>query len=167
MVVVTTRPPSAVALRADPDLSVPDAAIGDHIGILVAALIALALGIATVGSIGLGAATATQIVERTREIGVMRAIGATPRSVVGIFLGEGLVVGSASALAGIVFAIAMTSVLTGFLGRMAFASPPPLVISPSAIAAWWTLILALSAVASGLPAFRATRGSVRESLAAT
>src|SRR5712691_2156129 len=52
-----------------------------HVYILVFALIFMAMVMAVVGTLGLASAMSTSVIERTREFGVMRAIGATSRVV--------------------------------------------------------------------------------------
>ena len=61
--------------------------------ILTTMLLAMAALIATVGAIGLGGTLSINVLERRREIGVMRAIGASSPAIASIFLGEGLLLG--------------------------------------------------------------------------
>lgn len=140
-------------------------AVGDHVGILRAALVALALVVLLVGVIGLGASTATSIVERSRELGVLRAIGATRRFVVRSLVAEGAVVGVVSAALGVLLSLVFSLVLGGVLGRMTFGSPLPLVVSAGAMLGWTALVLVLGAGAAAIPARWALRSSTRELLA--
>lgn len=142
-------------------------AIGDHVGILVVALLALALAMASVGAIGLASSTATQIVERTREIGVLRAIGAAPSILVRLLVSEGIVIGALGGLVGVLLAAPLSMGVGVFLGTLSFGTPLPTIVSPAAIAGWMALVLLVSAIATAIPAWRATRTSVREALGAT
>ena len=67
-------------------------AIGDHVKILVNALIAMASILAIVGALGLGSAMGISVVERTREIGIMKTVGATPGRIVRLLVAEGLAI---------------------------------------------------------------------------
>lgn len=139
-------------------------AVGEHVGILVAALIALALMMMLVGALGLASATATQLVERTREIGVLRAIGATRSDVIRTVALEGALVGVASALAGLLLALPATAGLAELMGLLSFGTPLPFVLAPRAIAAWSLGVLVVSFLASSIPAWLATRTTVRDAL---
>src|SRR5581483_5563949 len=66
---------------------------GGHISILVFALLFLAALMAIVGLMGLLSALGTGVAERTREFGVMRAIGARTGQIQKIVVGEALSVG--------------------------------------------------------------------------
>jgi putative ABC transport system permease protein len=139
-------------------------AIGEHVGILVAALVALALMMMLVGALGLASSTATQLVERTREIGVLRAIGATRANVIATVVLEGALVGVASACLGVLCSLPATAGLARLMGSLSFGTPLPFVIAPGAIATWTLGVLAVSLLASALPGWVATRTTVRDAL---
>ena len=85
---------------------------------------AIVIGIATisliVGAVGLANTMYTSVVERTREIGIMKAIGAKNKDILWIFLIEsgllGLVGGIVGALIGLGAAIAVSSIASNALG---------------------------------------------------
>ncbi|MEO8552931.1 MAG: ABC transporter permease, partial [Kofleriaceae bacterium] len=60
--------------------------IDDHVALVVRAVIVMAMVLALVGLFGLGAATAIQIAERTRELGILKTIGASDAQILGIVL---------------------------------------------------------------------------------
>ncbi|MBK8017667.1 MAG: ABC transporter permease [Betaproteobacteria bacterium] len=64
---------------------------------------------------------AMAVVERTREIGTLRALGTLPAQIVRVFALEGWVLGSAGALAGVLVALATA----GFFAVAGFQMPPP------------------------------------------
>ena len=68
--------------------------IYDHLDIILTLFTFLSSLVLVISTLGMAAATGTNIMERTREIGVMRAIGATPEIIYGLFVGEGAVVSS-------------------------------------------------------------------------
>ena len=53
--------------------------IYDHLNIILTLLAFLAMLVLVVSALGMASATGINIMERTREIGVLRAIGATPK----------------------------------------------------------------------------------------
>jgi putative ABC transport system permease protein len=105
------------------------------------------------------------VVERTREIGVMRAIGARSRSIMGMFVLEGVLQGLVS------WAIsAPLSFLIGYpvarqLGQTMLDIDLDYSYSYGAVFIWLATILIIAALASIIPARNATHISVRESLA--
>lgn len=141
------------------------AAVDGHIYVLIAALVALAVLMALVGLLGLAAATGTSVVERTREFGVMRAIGATPRTVINVVLGETVFVGLLSWVLAALLAVPLSFAVGRILGDLAFRTPLPLTISPLALGLWALAAVVGSALAGTAPATRAARLTIREALA--
>ena len=124
----------------------------------------MAVVIALVGSIGLSGVLSLSVLERRREIGVMRAIGASSGHVARLFIGEGVILGLLSWVMALPLSIPAAYGLTNLL---ASALDTVIMARYSLIGAvvWLGLIVALSITASWFPARRATRLSVRESLA--
>lgn len=141
------------------------AAIADHVVILTRAAIVLAAILALVGLFGLAAALGISVLERTREIGVLKAIGAGNARVFRLVVGEAVAIGLASAVVAIVAAVPATYALTQLVAAQGFLAPI-FVISPLGIAAWLVAVTAGSALASTIPALRAARFTVRTALAA-
>lgn len=142
-------------------------AIGDHVVILVRLLIGMALVMALVGTLGLGATMATSVVERTRELGVMRAIGATPAQLGRLLHAEALVIGLLSWMLAVVVQLPITMAIGRLTGELAFRVALPIVFDISGALVWLVLVLLASAVATSIPARRAASTSVREALAYT
>jgi putative ABC transport system permease protein len=132
--------------------------------ILTTLLLIMTFLIAVVGSMGLSGTLSINVLERRREIGVMRAVGASSMDVAFIFMGEGLLLGLISWLTAIP--------LSGLAGRW-FVETLGVVIdfpavyhySLTSVWIWLAIVVTLSLLASWLPARRATQISVRESLA--
>ncbi|MCB9686428.1 MAG: ABC transporter permease [Alphaproteobacteria bacterium] len=142
-------------------------AMGEHVVVLVQSLTGLSLLMAAVGVLALAATTSANVAERTRELAVLRAVGARPHQVWRLVLVEGWLVTIVSLPLAILVA-APTSALVGrVVGRLAFELPLPLDLSWSAWAAWSVAVLLVSSAASLVPAVGATRGTVREALART
>lgn len=94
---------------------------------------------------------------RTREIGVRIALGATRASVLGLVLGDGLVVTASGVLLGLIASMWMTQTLTGMLHEV---QPT----DPAALAVVAALLSIVALVAAYLPARRATRVNAVEAL---
>jgi len=134
-------------------------------GVLIYLLLAMAVLVAVVGSIGLMSTMSINVVERTREIGVMRAIGATAATIVGVFVVEGVLVGVLSWLLAVPLSAPGAYALNSVVGQAIVRIPLDFAYSVSGVLLWLLIVVILSALASLWPALRATRVSVRESLA--
>jgi putative ABC transport system permease protein len=131
---------------------------------LVVLLAIVAVIIAAVGSIALSGALALSVLERRREIGVMRAIGASSWAIFKLFIGEGLILGLLSWLFALPFAFPAGQILVQALGDT-FGIEIVYHYTFTGAILWLGIITFLSILASWLPARGATRISVRESLA--
>lgn len=78
--------------------------IYDHLNIILTVIVFLSLLVLVVSALGMASATGISILERTREIGVLRAIGATPKLIFQLFVAEGMIVSAASILLGLLLA---------------------------------------------------------------
>jgi putative ABC transport system permease protein len=128
-------------------------------------LLFLAIIVAVVGGIGLMGSLSISVVERTREIGVMRAIGARSRTILGMFMMEGVLQGIFSWLVAVPISIAAAASLAQVLGQAMFDANLDYQYDYSAVLIWLGIILIISTLASILPARNATQISVRDSLA--
>ncbi|HNF35560.1 MAG TPA: FtsX-like permease family protein, partial [Anaerolineales bacterium] len=133
--------------------------------ILVYFMLVMATLIAIVGGLGLMGTMSINVLERTREIGVMRAIGASNGDIQAIVIVEGMVIGIVSWLISIVIAIPITNILCYGVGMAILTAPMPAVYGVSGIAAWLIFTIVLGSLASALPARRASRLTVRDTLA--
>jgi putative ABC transport system permease protein len=132
--------------------------------VLVYFMLVMAVLIAVVGGLGLMGTMSLNVLERTREIGVMRSIGAADGDIQRIVITEGLVIGLLSWLVGMVFAIPITYLLDYGVGVAIFQSPLAVVFNGIGSITWLIGILFVAALASAAPAWRASRLSVRETL---
>jgi len=133
--------------------------------VFVVFLLILAIMLAAVGGLGLMGTISLNVLERTREIGVMRAIGAADGAVLQIVMVESILVGVISWLGGAVLAFPLSKVLSDQTGLQLFQSPLTYTFAPSGILIWLGVVVILSALASLLPARNAARLPVREVLA--
>lgn len=141
-------------------------ALVGHVEVPVSMLVSAAVLLAIIGGLGLASMMSIAVVERTREIGVMKAIGAVPAAVVRMIEAEGLFVAGLSWIVSIVAALPLIYGI-GRLGASIFGMPLPFLVSWPATLAWLGLALATSAIASIVPALRASRLVVREALITT
>jgi putative ABC transport system permease protein len=102
--------------------------------------------------------------ERAREIGVMRAIGASDGGVLQVFVVEGICIGVLSAPIGAVLAVPISKSLSAVVGDKFTHAPLSYTFSLGGALFWLVLVGILAALASFLPAWNATRLSVREVL---
>lgn len=130
---------------------------------IIVLLSTMAVLIGVVGSISLSGVLSLGVIERQREIGVMRAIGASTWDIGRLFVGEGLILGWLSWLIAFPVSIQAGRVMTEALSA-ALGSELIYFYTPRGALIWLVIITILSAFASWLPARRATHISVRESL---
>lgn len=153
----------------NPELVMPDTelrtAMENHIVILINALIFMAAVIAVVGLLGLTSIMSTNVTERTREFGIMQTLGALPRTVMLIVLGEGIVIAAISWGLALVASLPLSAAIGGLVGNLAFRTPLPLVASTSGMLLWLGLVIIGTIGACAVPARRAARLTIRETLA--
>ncbi len=143
---------------------ITDNIMNGGIAIVINLLAGMSIVIAIVGGVTLSGVLSINVMERRREIGVMRAIGASSLHLMQIFIGEGLMLAWLSWLiawplslpAGRLMAAALESIME-----------TDLTYSVSILGAfyWLAIITLLAIIASWFPARSASRVSVRESLA--
>jgi putative ABC transport system permease protein len=133
--------------------------------ILIVFLMMMALLLAGVGGLGLAGMMGINVLERRREIGVMRAIGASDGAVALIFIAEGMTVGMISWLLGTVLAIPISRLLTDSVGLAILKSPLSYDYSYLGAALWLLLAVVIAAVSSLAPARSAAQLTVHDVLA--
>ncbi len=142
-----------------------ESATSGHVYIFIFALITTSLVMAVVGALGLMSSMGTSVIERTREFGVMRAIGAKSRIILRNVISEGVFIGLMSWVIAIVISIPLSLVIGNTIGKQSFYVPLDLVISPLGLAIWLLVIVLGSIAASAYPAWQASRLTIRETLA--
>lgn len=130
--------------------------------ILYALLYAVAGIVALVGILGLFNTLSSSVLERRREIGILRSMGATGWRVAGVFWTE------AMALAGVAWLAAVVLGFPAAVGFLALLSavllPIPFAFSPGALLAMLGVTLIIAMLASFIPALSAARLRVVETL---
>jgi putative ABC transport system permease protein len=150
--------------KAESGLASLDTA-SESLDILVTFLLIMAILTAIVGAMGLTGTMGMNVLERTREIGIMRAIGADDRAVMRTVIAEGFVIGFISFVLAIFLSIPFTYVLSDIVSTAVFETPIAVVFTFLGYIIWFGLVLLLSVIGSILPARNAARLTIREVLA--
>jgi putative ABC transport system permease protein len=138
---------------------------GEGFNVLTAFLLFLALLTALVGSIGLTGTMSLNVMERTREIGVLRAIGAADRVLLRMVLTEGALIGLLSWMLASAAAFPISSIMAESISQSLFGGSSQFGFTPIGFVVWLAIVVALSVLASVMPARGATRLTIREVLA--
>ena len=127
----------------------------------------LAAGIITllVGGVGVMNIMLVVVAERTQEIGLRKAIGASSRSIFAQFLAESTAVCGISGFVGAGLGVAMSQVLAAFTPPDGPLSSPPILDATTVVVLSGSLV-AVGIVAGVLPAIRAARIPPAEALRA-
>ena len=137
----------------------------DHLLMVVDFLGAMGWLMLVVGGLGLGSTMAIAVLERTREIGVLRAIGARDRAVLLLVQAEGLTIGLLSWLIALPLSIPMSLLLGEAFGRIMLPVPARPFPDATAVGIWFALVVVVSLIASAWPAWRAMRVPAARALA--
>lgn len=132
---------------------------------LIRFLLAMAVILAAVGGLGLSGTMSLNVLERVREIGVMRAIGATDGSILQLVLVEGAMIGLLSWVAATALALPVGLFASKLIGLRLMEMPLTFTVSISGILVWLGIAVLVAIMASYWPARGATRLTVREVLA--
>jgi len=134
-------------------------------GILTAFLLFMAILAAIVGSIGLAGTMSMNVMERTREIGIMRAVGASNGILTLMVIIEGFLIGVISWAIGSLLAFPISNLMSNSISLALFDSATQITYTPTGFILWFVVVSILSIAASVLPARKASRLTIREVLA--
>ena len=138
---------------------------GIAVNTLVLFLLIMAILTAFVGSIGLTGTMSISVLERTREIGVMRTIGAVDFVVMQSVIIEALVIGMITWFLAIGLSFPLSSALLNIISKAMAGSSFPLKTTPLGLLIWLGVVVLLSIIASIIPARNAARLTINEVLA--
>ena len=133
--------------------------------LIVIFLMVMAVLLAVVGGLGLMGTMSLNVIERTREIGVMRAVGASNGAIRQVFIVEGVLIGLLSWLVGAALSLPISKALSDGIGLAFLQTPLSHKFSETGLVIWLVLVVIIATLASVLPARSASRLSVREVLA--
>src|ERR687894_2490407 len=141
------------------------ATIREFTGGFTVFILGIALVALLVGAVGIITTLYTSVMERTKEIGTMKAIGAQSSNVLGLFMAEALMIGILGATCGLLAGIAGGYVLTAGMSSSgsdeggAGSGPTNVspVFRPTDLATVWSISVGLSVIAGIYPAWKASR----------
>ena len=133
--------------------------------VLTAFLVVMASMFAAVGGISMAGTLSMNVLERTREIGIMRSIGASDRSIFGQVMVEGLLIGILSWFFGTLAAFPISTIMANAINLSLFGSAAEFTFTPTGVIVWFVVVFLLSILASVMPARNAVRLTIREVLA--
>jgi putative ABC transport system permease protein len=136
-----------------------------NFAIITTFLLAMAGLIAVVGGLGLAGMLSLNVLEHSREIGVLRAVGARDRDVMQVVLVEGLFVAALGWALAAPLGLLVGQGLSDAVGNLFLGAPLLYSYSAIGLLLWLGLALAIAVAASAVPARRATRLTVRDVLA--
>jgi len=135
------------------------------LNVLIIFLLFMAVLAAVVGSIGLTGTLSMNVLDRTREFAVMRAIGASDHAVMRLVVVEGLMIGLMSWILGSLLAFPISEMMWTVISKSLFDVTSAFTFNYVGFVLWMVVVLALSVIASVIPARSAARLTIREALA--
>lgn len=139
--------------------------LSNHIIIMQVLLMIVSILMLAVGALGLTSTMSVNVMERTREIGMMRAIGARRQAIVRMVIAEGIVISLLSWGPAVIVSLPVTALITSIAGELFLQVPLHLVIPPWIPLLWLAMVVIIAVIASIPPAWNAARLTVREALA--
>jgi putative ABC transport system permease protein len=139
--------------------------VEDHLLMVVQFLGAMSWVMILVGGMGLASTMSLAVLERTREIGVLRAIGARHRDILLLVVVEGVVIAVLAWLIALPLSVPMSVALGDAFGHIMFPVPRTYVPVAIGVATWFGLMTVVALVASLWPALRAARVPTAAALA--
>ena len=128
-------------------------------------LMSMAVLLAIVGGIGLAGTMSLNVLERIREVGVLRAIGADHGALLQVVIVEGVLIGLLSAVFAVPLAYPLGKVIGQIVGNVTMNITLTYIVSMAGVLMWLGLVIVISVVASYAPAQQAANLSVRQVLA--
>ena len=138
--------------------------LGGGFDIILRLLAIMSVVIALIGGVGLSGVLSLSVLERRREIGVLRSIGDSSWQVIRLFVGEGLILALIGWLIAIPISIPIAYLLATRGLSLALNTQLAYRFTPVGLALWLGVVIVLAVFARALPARGAARISVRESL---
>lgn len=149
----------AYAVTASTDIAAASAAAAkSQLGYLRLMLLALAAATLIVGAFLIANTFSIMIAQRTRELALLRAAGATDQQILGSVLGEALVVGLTAAVAGVALGVGAGAALRGLVGAFGISLPDGgIVVSPRTVLVGFVVGAGITVLSALGPARRAAR----------
>ena len=139
-------------------------ALEDHFLIIVSFLVMMAFFIIIVGGMALASTMSIQVIERTKEIGIMKAIGASKIQIIHIFQQESFFIGVISFVISIIVGLPITYFVGNIFGYIFFKFPLSFGLDIKGFFIWFGITIVFAVIASLLPAMKAVSLTVKETL---
>ena len=130
----------------------------NSMSLFLAAIAAISL---IVGAVGISNTMFTSVLEKTKEIGIMKAIGAKNRDILMIFLLNSGLLGLVGGIGGVILGVLGSSLISSLsdtssasIGRLSLSST---YFSPQLIIGAFLLSMIIGMIAGVIPAYRASR----------
>jgi putative ABC transport system permease protein len=136
----------------------------ERFNILTTVLSMMAALIGIVGGLGLMGTMSINVIERTKEIGIMRAVGASDGAIQQIVIAEGILIGLFSWILGVVLSLPISRLMSFNIGNSLLDQPLSYQYALYAVPLWLAIVLVVATLASYVPARNASRLTVREVL---
>ncbi|HEX2905635.1 MAG TPA: ABC transporter permease, partial [Phototrophicaceae bacterium] len=156
---------AGLAVRSSASMFDTQKVLEEHSVVLVSFMMMMTLMSVVVGGLGLMTTMSINVLERTREIGVMRAIGASNLALLRIILIEGGLIGLLSWAGAVLLALPTSYLFGTVFGSILLETPLDFAFNPVGVVIWLAVVLVFSAIASFLPAWNAVELTVRDVLA--
>ncbi len=137
----------------------------DHMVVLTTFLVLMSGLVVAVGGLGLASTMSINVMERRRELGILRAVGASNGAILRIIVTEGALIGLISWVIAAAVAAPIGMALGNIVAAIMFEATLDFVFPPSAFLIWMGLVTILAAIASFYPAWNASQLTVHEVLA--
>ena len=157
----STLTEAGFVVRSAASVSRSAAASAGHMLPLILVFLGLSIATSVVGFAGLASTMGANVLERTREFGVMSAIGAPASTIRRLVVLEGIFIALVSCLSAAIPALLLTAVM---IANLPMPVNIPFRMSAPAILIWIVAVVLGAALATLAPASRASRLTVREAL---
>lgn len=139
-------------------------AFDQHMVMIYVFLITMSAIIGLVGGLGLMTTMSLNVLERRREMGVLRAIGAAPSTVGWIVVAEAVVIGVLSWALATMAAWPVSKGIGDLMVKAMFRSGLDFSFQTSGPVVWLIVSIVLAALSGLIPAWQAAKAPVREAL---
>ncbi|MCP5066485.1 MAG: FtsX-like permease family protein [bacterium] len=139
--------------------------IDDHLDLIFYFLTAASLFVLMVGGVGLVSTLSMNVLERRRETGILRSIGASNAAIVGLLVIEGEIAGALSWGLASLLAVPSSRIISDFFGNLILGIPLDFAVSATGMTGSAVLVVIFTGLVSAWPAWRVTRRSLPSVLA--
>lgn len=135
------------------------------VALIVALLLVVAVVMTLVAVVGVAGTMTLSVVEQTREIGVLRTLGASSRAVKRLLVLQGLAIAAVGSVVGVALSIPIALLLRTAIEDSLVTAAVPGAFSGLGVAIWIPVALVIGALGATRPARVAARLTIRDTLA--